>query len=177
MSLDAGAVCLFNCDQNGRDLPPDNELTYTEKGPKYTVGIPHHYFLVLSARSFNDKLHMDFSKMESCADKNKVCNIKLCVAVPIDIIKDDLNPYIYTLTEEDYMENIYNPKESSETVKRFKEKINSVICNKICKLNIKSCKSSRILFYISPMAFENVVKGINQFFNTGKSELTSILKK
>ena len=173
MSFNAGAVILVKCDQNGRDLPQDNARSFDKDGKiKYSCGCPNHYFLVLSPKSFNDVLHTDFSKMTSSSDMDKLKQIKLCTAVPIDEALT-LEPYIYSFDEMDYIES-WNP-ESKNKIKEFKKRLNRVRCDIICKVNISQLVNQRTLFYVSEKAFEKIINCINHYLQLGKSDLSGVI--
>ncbi len=169
MSIEAGAICLFNCDQNGRDLPDDNDFNMDCDGNiSYTCKCPYHYFLVLSLKSDNDHITRDWSRLKMSSENDRKRQIKLCSAVPIDIVKDDKNSHIYTFNiDEDFIENENNMR-SHSLIKQFTSNgTNAVLCNQVCKININQLKEQTIPFFISSEAFKGVIEEINRYFEKG----------
>jgi hypothetical protein len=172
MSLEAGSICLFNCDQNGRDLPEDNESYYNSEGKKcYKCGCPHHYFLILSSKENNEFITTDFSKMLTSEDSGKKKLIKLCSAVPIDVINSNNqeNEYAYQFEDMDLIEN-ENNSESNKLIKSFLSRENIVLCNQICKISVSQLKTQRTPFFIGSDAFNGVLQGINKYLKMGHSQ-------
>lgn len=174
MVLYSGSVCLFNCDQNGRDLPEDNNIYYSEGKPSYPC-CKYHYFIIISRYDYNSKLHSSWSKLDTSKEKHKIeSNIKLCIAIPIDQI-DSKDPLVYGFEDLDFIQNTYN-KNSSEEIRKMLEGNNFALCNRICQVNLSKLKNKFTLFYLSPDCFDRIKSKIDLFLEHSKKELESHLK-
>lgn len=172
MSFSAGSICMFNCCQNGRDLPEDNSFVKIDNNGKkiYSCGCSPHYFLIISTQENNSKIHYDWSKMLSVDERDRKREIKLCTAIPIDI-KDfeteNKNPLLCFLDENEYVEA--TPR-TAEELKKLQKNTNALICSKIARLNISSAKGNDTIGFISPDSLERILKSIETLIKKAKKE-------
>lgn len=162
MSFSAGAICKFNCCQEGRDLPQDNLISPSLCDP--------HFFLIISTKSDNDIIHIDWSKLLLKSEKDKIKSGKMCTAIPIDIINvnERNNPVLYFLNEDDYID--FPSLRGRSELHKLKSNHNAILCNKICKVNVNQNVSDTIC-YLNPDAFGRVITAINNALNRSKREL------
>mgnify|MGYP006287119259 CR=1 FL=1 len=174
--MEPGGVYLFNCDQNGRDLPKDNKQIYSNGSRKYKCGCPKHYFLILSNRDHNDTRHTDWSKMVETEETDRKRKARLACAVPLDIIDENTSKFVYAFEDMDFVENNWNPNSKKEKSK-FEGKNNCALCHKVCRVSLNRIENKRSLFYVTPQSFKEIIEEINSYFSASRSELKKTLGK
>jgi len=183
MSFLAGSIVKFNCCQNGRDLPPDNKQRFINGKSSYPCGCPHHFFLIVSARRFNDHLSSDWSKMRSSNDQtyfNK--SLKFCTAIPLDKVADvskinsDKIHWMQIDTNDEIIETVVTQEDLRHLKYLRNNQKSAVLCSHICKINISQAETG-VLGYLKHEIFLSVIKEVNNFMTKGYNELEFTIKK
>ena len=183
MSFLAGAICKFNCCHNGRDLPDDNELIWdsSEMKYKYSCDCPHHFFLIISARRYNEKKEKDWSRIVKSEDLSYLDqNFQSCVAIPLDSL-DDAKKLDRSLSEicllninDDAISKAIRPREQKE-FETLSANPSAALCHKICRIRVKSSRTDTIAI-ITEECMDRVIEGVNKFLQQTKKELKINLK-
>lgn len=177
MSFSAGAICKFNCCQEGRDLPEDNSYRWINGRIEYDC-CKYHYFLIISTFDENNKIHKDWSRLSSKSETEKIRVVKLCTAIPLDErdpnnTDDNLNPLVCFIRDTEYVGA--NPREKKE-LEVLKGKTNALLCNKLCRINVGQAKTDTIGF-LGEDVFDRIKESIHKMLEKGKNQVKVEIKK